>query len=411
MLTWYLNPTELEEMAAQRDVKENQSAVNGSLEKEISVLKSEILSLQQRFEQNLKEKSKEIKILKDQASSGEKEINELKDLLKKETLRADNSEEEREKVCKELIKTKALTVKNEDIKPHVPEENKEISQLKNLLVSERQKTESERKKVQSEKKKADQYLFELEVLRSTAHKTNSDLLSLTSNLETVKKQVEFEKQMALKERKRADMESAKAREQIKLAEGLSKKFDIVRARNEELKKEMELQSARSKVKFAENSAKVEEKIRLLEMNKKTAMDWKSRADDLVQQLQEAQLVTEGLKKQMHELSLSQKSTETRSVSPNKVRNLEKAEVRLLKKELKFERKCAKHSKKVAKFENFRREFQAEELGQLKLEFGNLTNRMKLLDENFLRDVEGTSGLGKVCLCHKFFPLYFLLILI
>lgn len=397
----YLNPTELAEMAADRDTKANDSTVKASLEKEISCLKSEIFSLQQKLEQNLKEKIEETKLLQDQASSREKEINELKDLLKKETLRADNSEEEREHVFKELNKAKALIVKDEEIKPHVPEVTKEINLVKNLLASERQKTESERKKAESEKRKADQYLSELEVLRTTAHKTSSDLLTLTSNLETVKKQLEFEKQKTLKEKKRADMESAKAREQMKLTEGLSKKFEIVRARNEELKKEMELQSTSSKVKFTENSAKLEEKIRLLEMNKKTAMDWKSRANDLTQQLQEAQLVTEGLKKQVHELSLSQKSIKTHSISPQKVRDLEKAEMKLLKKKLKFERNCAKHSTKVAEFENFRREFQAVELGRLKLEFGSLTNRMNLLDEYFSRDVEGTAALKneKVCFCH------------
>ncbi|KAL1200421.1 hypothetical protein V5N11_034096 [Cardamine amara subsp. amara] len=384
----------LEEMAADRDTKENDSAVKASLEKEISDLKSEILSLKQRLEQTLRDKSEETKRLQDQASSREKEINELKELLKKETLRADNSEDEREKVCKELNKTKALIVKDEEeSKPHVPEANKETSLVKNLLASERQKTEVERKKAKSEKMKADQYLSDLELLRTTAHKTSFNLLTLTSNLETVKKQIEFEKQRTLKEKKRADMESAKAREQMKLAEAMSKKFEMVNAKNEELKKETELQSNSSKLKYAENSAKLEEKIRLLEMNKKTAMDWKSRADDLTQQLQEAQLVTEGLKKQVHELSLSQKSIKTHSISPQKVRDLEKAEMRLLKKKLKFERNCAKHFEEVAKFEKFRREFQAEELGRLKLEFGSLTNRMHLLDE-------GTTGLGKAKGCRK-----------
>ncbi|ESQ52085.1 hypothetical protein EUTSA_v10016158mg [Eutrema salsugineum] len=304
----------LREMTDNRDTKENDSAVKASLEKEISDLKSELLSLQQRLEQNLKEKSEEIKILQDQASSREKKFNELKDLLKEETLRADNSEEEREKVCKELNKTKALIVKNEDIKPDDLVAKQEISVVKNLLASERQKTELERKKAESERKKADQYLSELVVLRTTAHKTkvlrttatktSSDLLTLTSNLETVKKQLEFEKQKTLKERKRADMESAKAREQ------------------------------------------------------------------------------------MYELS-----TKTCSVSPQKVRDIEKAKVRLLKKEIKFERKCAKHSKKVAEFEKFRREIQAEELGRLKLEFGSLTHRMNLLD-GFSRDCEGRAGLAK-----------------
>ncbi|KAL9301675.1 hypothetical protein AtEden1_Chr2g0255771 [Arabidopsis thaliana] len=381
-------------------MKANGSTVKASLEKEISGLKFEIVSLQQKLERNLKEKSEETKLLQDQASSREKEINELKDLLKKETLRADSSEEEREHVFKELNKAKALIVKDEEIKPDIPEVKREISLVKNLLASERQKTESERKKAESEKKKADMYLSELEVLRNAAHKTSSDLLTLTSNLETVKKQLELEKQKTLKEKKRADMESAKARDQMKLAEDLSKKFEIVRARNEELKKEMESQSASSKVKFAENAEKLEEKIRLFEMNKKTAMDWKSRADELTQQLQKAQLVTEGLKKQIHELSLSQKSIKTHSISPQKVRDLKKAEMRLLKKKLKFERNCAKHSKTVATFEKFRREFQGAELGRLKLEFGSLTNRMNLLDEYFSTDVEGTAGLGKATGCRK-----------
>ncbi|CAH2059363.1 unnamed protein product [Thlaspi arvense] len=371
---------------ADRDTKGIDSAVKASMEKEISDLKSEVLSLQQRLAQNLKKKSEETKLIKDKASSREKEISELKDLLKKETLRADNSEEEREKVCKELNKTKAAMVKYEDIKPEFPELKKEISLIKSILASERQKTESEREKADSEKKKADQYL--------------SDLRMVTSNLETVKKQLELEKQKTLKERKRAEMESGKAREHIKLAEELSKKFEIIRARNEELKKDAELQSASSKVKSAENSAKLEEKTKLLEMNKKTAMEWKSRADDLTQQLREAQLVTEGLKKQLHELSLSQKSTESRSVPPHKVGDLEKAKVRLLKKELNLEKKSAKHFKKVAEFEKSRREIQEEEIGRLKLEFGSMTNRLNLLGEYPSRGVEDTAGLAKAKGCMK-----------
>ncbi|CAH8354971.1 unnamed protein product [Eruca vesicaria subsp. sativa] len=189
------------------------------------------------------------------------------------------------------------------------------------------------------------------------------------------------------------MESAKAREQMKLAEGLSKKFEIIRVRNEELKKEAELQSARSKVKFDENSAKLDEKMRLLEMNKKKAMEWKSRVDDLTRQLQESQLVTEGLKKQVDELSLSRNSN--RTVSPHEARDLEKAKMRLLKKELKFAKKREKHSNEVAEFEKYRREFQAEEFSRLKLEFGGFTNRMNRLGEYFSRDVEGTAALAKV----------------
>ncbi|CAH8391500.1 unnamed protein product [Eruca vesicaria subsp. sativa] len=384
---------ELREMADNRDAQKNDSVAKASLEKEICDLKSQILSLQQRLERRkLHEKSEEVEFL--QSSSGEKEINELKNLLAKEKLRADNSEEEREQICKELNKTKALLVKYEDIKPHVPEVEKEISLVKNLLASERHKTESERKKAESEKTKANQYLSELEVLRATAHKTSSDLLTLTSNLETVKKQLESEKQKTLKERKRADMETAKSREQMKLAEDLSKKFEIIRARNEELKKEAELQSASSKVKFAENSARLEEEKRLLEMYTKEAMAWKARAGDLTQQLQEAQLVTKGLKKQVLELSLSLKSAETCSVSRQKAKDLKKAKDRLLKKELKFAKKCAKHSDKVAEFEKFLREFQAEEISRLKLEFGSFTNHMNLLDR-FSRGVGGTSGLAKV----------------
>ncbi|CAH8335423.1 unnamed protein product, partial [Eruca vesicaria subsp. sativa] len=202
---------QIKEMEDNKGTKGHDSVAKASLEKEVSDLKTEILSLQQRSEQNLQEKKEYMKKFQDQASSREKEISELKNLLKKETLRADNSEEEREQICKELKKTKAMMVKDVDIEPEVPELKEEINLVKSLLVSERQKAESE-------KKKADRYLSELEVLRATAHKTSSDLLALTSNLETVKKQLESEKQKTLREKKRADMESAKAREQMKLAE-------------------------------------------------------------------------------------------------------------------------------------------------------------------------------------------------
>jgi hypothetical protein len=94
LLVYLLNPTEFGEMATDGDTKENGSTVKASLEKEISRLKFEIVSLQQKLERNLKEKSEETKLLQDQASGREKEINELRDLLKKETLRADSSEEE-----------------------------------------------------------------------------------------------------------------------------------------------------------------------------------------------------------------------------------------------------------------------------------------------------------------------------
>ncbi|CAN8316257.1 unnamed protein product [Cochlearia groenlandica] len=381
----------LREIAENKGIKDDDSAVKASLEKEISDLKSEMLSWQQRLERNQKERIQEVQILRDQASSREKEINELKNLLKKETLRPDNSEEERENLFKELNKAKSLIVKNEDIKPHVPEVEKELTMVKNLLASERQKNESERMKAKSDKKKADQYLSELALLRTTSHKTSSDLLTLTSNLETVKKQLEFEKQKTAKERKRADMESAKAREQVKLAEDISKKFEITSARNEELTKEAELERAINKEKFAENSVKLEEKIRLLEMNKKTAMDWKCRADDLTKQLREAQSVAEGYKNQLHKLSPSQKSTETFSVS---ARDLEKAKMKHMKKKLKFERKCAELSERVANFEKLQREFIAEEMGRLKLQFGSFTSRTSVLNEYISNDVKGTAGLGK-----------------
>lgn len=82
------------------------------------------------------------------------------------------------------------------------------------------------------------------------------------------------------------MESVKVKEQMKLVEGLFKKFEIIRVRNEEFKKEVELQIVRSKVKFVENLVKLEEKMRFFEMNKKIVMDWKFCVDDLIWQLQE-----------------------------------------------------------------------------------------------------------------------------
>ncbi|XP_010538271.1 PREDICTED: uncharacterized protein LOC104812690 [Tarenaya hassleriana] len=374
-----------------RETKEKEESARVSLEKEVSDLKSELSSLQQRLEESLEEKNAEMMLLRGQVSKGDKEIHQLKDLLRKEKLRADSVEEERKKVCEKLRNIEALKDENKKKK-----DTDDV--LKRLLENEKQRAEVERKKAESEKNKADKYLSELEVLRTNADKTGSELIALRNSFEIVSKQLNLEKQKRSKEKKHTVMEFAKAKEQMKLMEDLSKELERVKGSNEELRNKMELQIASSKAKNAEDSTKLEEHVRLLEMHKKMAMDWKSRADDLAQQLKEARLVTEDLQKRQEELSSSQKSAETMTILPHKVRHLESAEVELLRKELKFEKKRVKHAKQLAKLEKVRREVLVDELGRLKVEFAHFSNRLNLLDDYFSSDVEGTDDRQKAKGC-------------
>nr|XP_023871619.1 myosin-10-like isoform X1 [Quercus suber] len=436
-----------EEQARADNEKEGrlkESMARVSLENEISTLKSEISSLQQKTSTNALDRNEEVKILKVRVSEGEKEINRLKELLGKEKRRADaerkNAEGEKKKAAEELKSIKA----------------------------EKSKADEQRSFAKIEGAKAEQYRLQLEMLKKEADEAKSKLTSETIKFEQANKKLEAEKQKAIKERKRVESEMAKVEEQRKLAEANGKKAlqEKCRAENlsrqleenrqsvEELQKEIlefvssrnlapsggqvdnklnpeyekmkdRIQSKISNVKVEEpklvlelfkeskkrfeiekqkaidekkradlDIAKVEEQAKLVEVNWKMAMEEKCRADQLTQQLQEDKRTIEELQKKIHELLSSRKLVDGSVVPPHRVINSEYSNVKHLNKQLRFEKLQAKHAKQVAKFEKSRNHIMQQEFGLLKMEFDKFANHLYISNNSFSPSTEGTDDLEK-----------------
>lgn len=427
-----------------------------SLENEISTLKSEISSLQQKTTTNALDRNEEVKLLQVRVSEGEKEINRLKELLGKEKRRADaerkNAEGEKKKAAEELKSIKA----------------------------EKSKADEQRSFAKIEGAKAEQYRLQLEMLKKEADDAKSKLASETLKFEQANKKLEAEKQKAIKERKRVESEMAKVEEQRKLAEANGKKAlqEKCRAENlsrqleenrksvEELQKEIlefvssgnlapsggqvdnklnleyekmkdRLQSKISNVKVEEpklvlelfkeskkrfeiekqkaidekkradlDLVKIEEQAKLVEVNWKKAMEEKCRADQLTQQLQEDKRTIEELQKKIQELLSSRKLVEGSVVPPHRVINSEYSNMKHLKKQLKFEKLQAKHAKQVAKFEKSRNHIMQQEFGRLKTEFDKFANHLYISNNSFSPSTEGTDDLEKVGSFSHYLELFF-----
>ncbi|XP_065855706.1 uncharacterized protein [Euphorbia lathyris] len=160
--------------------------------------------------------------------------------------------------------------KKREIKPlqdHLSKAEKEITQLKALLEKEKTRADSEKKNAETQKisaseawkqmksekrkasdmkklanvegKKAEEYQIQLEALRKEAEEAKSKLVSKISNSDEVSKKLEAEKLNVIKERKRADQEMVKAEKQRKLAEAYAKNIIEEKSRAENLLQRLE----------------------------------------------------------------------------------------------------------------------------------------------------------------------------
>lgn len=152
--------------------------------------------------------------------------------------------------------------------------------------------------------------------------------------------------------------------------------------------------------------KAEKKRKLVEENTKKAMEEKLRADHLLKQLEDARLKIDELKKQMNELSSSRKTVDALVFSSDKGISAEVAKVKLLKKQLKFEKQRVKHAKDVAKLEKSRSNLLQQKVGCMKLELVQFINRFDALDKCFSTPTEGIDDMEKVsfslCIHTSFF---------
>ncbi|XP_011013629.1 PREDICTED: uncharacterized protein LOC105117603 isoform X1 [Populus euphratica] len=303
---------------AEKEGKEKEAALRVSLENEISALKSEISSLQQKGSMVDEDKNGEVKLLQDQVSKGEKEINRLKEL------------HEREKTRAESEKKKAEV------------ERKRAAEAWQQVKAEKAKAEEERKHASSEWKKAEEYRLQLETLTKEAELARSKLASETLKFEEANKKFEAEKIKVTKEKKHADSEMVKAEANRKLAEANWKKLMEEKSHTENICKQLEdarkriekpqkaeeyqrqleslkKEAAESKSKLVAETLKLEDANKMLEAEKAKVLKERKRADSVVAKAKEQRKLAE---------TNGRKVIEEKSRADNLSRQLEDARIKI-----------------------------------------------------------------------------------
>ncbi|XP_037493455.1 uncharacterized protein LOC105637078 isoform X1 [Jatropha curcas] len=425
----------------EKEGKEKELAVRVTLENDLSLLKSEITSLKEKESAYVEDEKGELKLLQDHVSKAEKEITQLKALLKKEKIRADSE------------------------KKSVEAQKKIATEAWKQVKVEKAKADEERKLANIEGKKAEEYQLQLEGLRKQVDEAKSKLVAETLKFEEACKKLEAEKHKVIKQRKRADSEMAKAEVQRKLAEANGKKvvqekshaenlsqlLENAKQRIGELQKEiaekakadtemknvntgwkkaeeyqiqlellrkeadetkakltseiLKFEEANKRLEIEKNRvtkerkradaemAKANELRKLAETNAKLAMEEKSHADQLSGLLEESRHKMEELQKQMQELLPTRKTVDTAALLPGKDVKVE-MKLKLLDKELKLERTRLKYAKQVAKLEKNRSGILQDELGRIRLDSIQISERLDALNKWFSSSVECRESLGK-----------------
>ncbi|XP_077230544.1 maternal effect embryo arrest 22 [Tasmannia lanceolata] len=331
--------TELE-----REVKERETSIRYVLEQEICKLKASFTSLQKK--ECLRGQDEDVDgLLSSRVLEGETEIKRLKELLEKERKRGDSNEKK------------------------IEAEKRKAAEAWKLVKAEKSKAEGEKRLADIERKKAEEFRLCLETSKIEANEARKKLISERSKLEEANKRAEAEKQKANKEKKRADLETVKADEERKCAE----------------------------------------------VNMKKALDEQICANHLSQQLEEVRLRNKELQKEIQDIisvRKDKKIQEIISVRKDKKgfsciggkrchpvqsddnANTENAVNRVLKEQLKLEKKQVRHAKRMTKLEKTRNNLLQQELCLLKQDAIHFSCRLNVLDMCFSQG-KATDGLTKI----------------
>ncbi|CAI9275635.1 unnamed protein product [Lactuca saligna] len=362
----------------ERKNKEKESAARVSLENEISLLKSEILSLSQKEGSVPEHVSEELTLLKGRVSESEKEINCLREQLQKETSvaatnrkkaveekkRADealqSSKAEKDKIEKELSKLKAQLLNLET----------EKKQLKKDLQKESARADMEKIRAEALKTAKTEAEAEIEVLMaekkvplgdelSSPKSEDMDVItSLQGRVSEMETEITRLKNLLDNERKRADSETKKAemekkkgnkmREMLKTEQSKAdeqRKFvDVEKKKREEFGQQCErlkceADEVRSKLvlegskfkeankkleaerkKYVKEKKKYEEQQKIAELNMKNALEEKQRADRIHQQLEECQQKYVKLQKEMEAKQKEKDTKQMTTIGSEKIQN-------------------------------------------------------------------------------------------
>lgn len=418
-----------------------------SLEREILDLKSQISSLRQNNVEAVNVRG-EVDHLNALVAEGKKEISQLKELLETEKRRTDaerkNAEARKEEAAQVLKTVKIerskasdlrkfhktemdkvndcrqqlgmLQKEYEETKLRLASETSKLMEVKKDLEIEKQRTFKERERADSEMSKAQASRMQAEESMKQAGEEKSRADNLFQQLERKTCKIkELEKQVkelqTLKNFiesccgehvKKTNSKGVKKNDKTWLemiernANELKLAFEFLKAKEVNIMHKMDGDLAIIKEKLVDsNVMKSSELKNNLEIYRRKAMDEQCRADKLSLELEEKKRKVEELQKNLRELKSSRKLVDASAVSFEHVRSSERAEMKLLKKKLKFEKTRLKHAKQVANLEKTHRSIIQQELGRFKLEFVQLSNHLDDLHKFASTGTKDNNDLEKV----------------
>ncbi|KAG4177903.1 hypothetical protein ERO13_A10G007300v2 [Gossypium hirsutum] len=295
------------------------------------------------------------------------------------------------KIAEENMKKAVEVRKQADIEMAKAEEQRKIAE-ENKKAVEGPKVEEQRKVVEATKKKAvkeklhnNNLTKQLEQARRRNEELHKNLheLSGSRNMEEAPFDQSDRNTIAAKTEKTAQFKVLK--EDADKSRAVSGSLQV-----EDIEKEKTISERK---KADSNMRKAEKKRKLVEVNTKT-MKREHCGDHLSKLLEDAKLKINELQKQIHELSSNKKKVGELFVSSNNGISAEVAEVKLLKKQLKFEKERVKHAKDVARLEKGRSNLLQQEIGCMKLKLIQLLDRLDAVDNCFLAPAEGIYDMEK-----------------
>ncbi|CAN4119858.1 unnamed protein product [Withania somnifera] len=400
----------------EKEEKVKESSLRVSLESEVAGLKNEILFLKKKFE------------LKEHLSERETKINELKELVEKERVRV---ESEKKKV--ELERKKV-----DDLRTKLKGEKTKAEEQRRLADVERKREEGNRRNLENLKKEADQVRSKLALVTLELEDAKKKLEAEIENTSKERKHADAAEMKAVELKKIAEANHKMAMDEKGRAAVLFRQLEQDRQKIDNLKKEIgelmasgkmvnlvpsegttvrtaqlsselgpeavdsdvsmldialnsdaaqrKLQEMEQKVvvekkRVKSQMKKVEKQRKAAEAYKKKAFYEKDRLDQLSEEVKNNSKEVEELLKEIKELISSRSLVDCPLRASDSNVHVETGKVKLLKKQLRFEKKVVKHA-------------QEQNVLSLKQDFFHLSRRLDMLDGCFFQDDE--HDLEKVC---------------
>ncbi|XVF65036.1 hypothetical protein PTKIN_Ptkin09bG0214200 [Pterospermum kingtungense] len=382
-----------------------------ALRKEVNKAKSKLASEKSKFDEATKQLQEEKKKAVEERTRADLEMAKAKEQQRIAEETKNKAVEERKHADLEMAKAEEQRKIAEEAMKKAVEVRKQ-AELEMAEAEQQRKIAEETKKAVEDKKSATVEMAKVEELRKIVEATKKKAVEDKSHADSLAKQLEearrrneeLEKKLhelsGLRNLRECPSDqqytntsatTAKTNKRAQL-EVLNEQADKPRAVSESLQR-VEKEKVSERKRADSELRKAGKKRKLEEVNTKKAMDGNHCGDNLGKQLEDARLKIKELQKQINELSSSRNLVDALVVSDKGI-NAEVAEVKLLKKQLKFEKKRVKHAKDVARLEKGRSNLLLQEVGCMKLELIQFLNRLDALDKCFSTSAGGIDDMEK-----------------